>query len=690
MSSENKSNNELKNSVAEDNTCINVSAKKYSTIEEFKESMEEDDTKKTEEEQKKKEEEETLKQNVLNHWSKILVKEAPKRRTCHTSFIYESYLYIIGGIDITEMKQDDIYKINLKEPRPTWVKVNPSGEELEKIAYHAGAEVNGVYYIIGGQNGSLRTLNNIQPFDINKEELGEKINFEEEKFPPHESHTVNIYNTNLIIYGGMSGKDYNRHVYCFDTQNKAIENLTQNLENDKLPPPRQDHASVIYNDCLYVYGGIGPDSKIYDDMWKFDLKTNTWEELKTEGQKKKEENRKQKEVEKQQKDEEIETEDDEEENNQNEDIRPKGRSGHSMVSIGDVFYIFGGKTGLIKESNELWEFNPSLIEYNCVHQTLLEQFTKEELNRISSENKRGEQKFKWLSRSEVERRTNPSFNDNQKKTEKLKNDKKSKKNTKKKEEKSNQNKELEGKYSEQVLSRPNVSKMRKTLIYTSDPAKIKEGLNTLAKDEKERVNENIQKIKGEIPEPRDGQSVSVDGNCIYLFGGDRFKFPFNDLFMLETEQIPKLPYKEETAKKKESSEMAWLKELEKGIKEKEKELEEKEKKEEENVEEENEEEGENDNNKEEKGKKEEEGRGKDNEKRGEENKTDEEIKKEEEKKKEEEEKKIEEEKKEEERKEEERKEEERKEEERKKQEEEEKKKQEEKILLLREILVYSN
>ena len=43
--------------------------------------------------------------------------------------------------------------------------------------------------------------------------MGEKIKLEPEKFPPLESHTVNNYNNqSLIIYGGMTGKDYNRHI----------------------------------------------------------------------------------------------------------------------------------------------------------------------------------------------------------------------------------------------------------------------------------------------------------------------------------------------------------------------------------------------------------------------------------------------------------------------------------------------
>jgi len=221
----------------------------------------------------------------------------------------------------------------------------------------------------------------------------------------------------------MTGKDYNRHIFTFDLQTKKAKNLTENLQNSQMPPPRQDHAAVIYNGCLYVYGGIGPDSKIFDDMWKFDFSSNSWEEIKTQAQKNKEEKRKQKLEELKQQNIEIEEEeldDDEGEDENNKDIRPKGRSGHSMVLVGDMFYIFGGKTGLIKESNEIWEFNPTECYYECAHETLLEKFTKEELQKISSENKRDVKKFRWLTKSDIGKRTNPSFNDNKSEEDKEK------------------------------------------------------------------------------------------------------------------------------------------------------------------------------------------------------------------------------------------------------------------------------
>ena len=606
-----------KNKSDEDKTSLLISAKKYSTIAEFQEDIDnlrspppknieksEEEKNQEKEEAEKRKTEEEIKEKLLSHWSKLLLKEPPKRRSNHTSFIHGDYFYVIGGIDITEHKQDDIYKVNIREPNSTWVKVDLMGDKLEKIAYHAGAEIDGFYYIVGGQNDTLQTLNTIQVFDITQESMGDKIELDQEKFPPLESHTVNVNpeTMSLIIYGGVSGKELNRHIYSFDVQKKEMKNLTQNLEEGDIPPPRQDHAAVIYNNALYIYGGLGMDNKIYDDMWKYEFSSNSWTELKTEAQQKKIDKKRQREMEKEAQNEkkEEEEEDYDLDDDEIEDIRPKGRSGHSMVVVGDEIFIFGGKTGLIKESNEIWKFIPASTTYECVHETLLEQFSREELSKISAENKKDEKKFKWLTRSDVEKRTNPSFNsfkseaelekekakkkkkENQKNknnqqgmnTMKMAKNDKNKKNNKKPEKKSdkNNNKDGEGKYSEQVLCRPNVVKMRKTLIFTSNPDKIKEGLNILSQDEKEKLNENIEKIKGEIPEPRDGQTACVDGTNIYIFGGDRFKFPFNDLFVLDTVSLPLLPIKENKREKREKEKAKEEKEEREKLKQKQEEM----------------------------------------------------------------------------------------------------------------------
>lgn len=52
------------------------------------------------------------------------------------------------------------------------------------------------------------------------------------------------------------------------------------------PPPRCAHTSVHHNGALYVFGGecaTADRYHHYKDLWKFDTKTNTWEEVRARG-----------------------------------------------------------------------------------------------------------------------------------------------------------------------------------------------------------------------------------------------------------------------------------------------------------------------------------------------------------------------------------------------------------------------
>ena len=248
---------------------------KYSTFVDFQDDFflsKEYGKKKSEEELKKQEDDsgyEKQKENVLSHWTKILAKEPPKRRTCHTSFIYKTspkseskpetnpeegsnpegqnpnenqensepqynYLYVIGGIDITEQKQDDIYKFNLDKPS-NWEKVDVMGKNIGRIAYHAGAILKGFYYIVGGQDENLNTLNSIIKFNISQENISEKYDNVELEL------TLQINNTQkleylkkilLILRTKLKDKKESDDVYALETD--LEKELLKYIDEDEL------------------------------------------------------------------------------------------------------------------------------------------------------------------------------------------------------------------------------------------------------------------------------------------------------------------------------------------------------------------------------------------------------------------------------------------------------------------------
>lgn len=428
--------------------------------------------------------------DILNKWSDIRTLNKPKRRSHHTSFIYESFLYVIGGVDISDIKQEDMYKINLEDKEPRWESVVPKGTPLRKIAYHAGALLKDNYWFYGGQTATLQSSNVMWKFDVTACKL-EIIHLDGNQCPHLESHTCDVYENKMIIFGGHKDKVFNNEVYCFNPETKEFTKLTNNIPAKSKPSARQEHASLIVNDDLYIFGGVGKNDQLFNDLWKFNLKSMAFTQINYDSMDK--------------------------------DFIPGPRFGHSMILDKNQIYIFGGFLGLVNESNELWEYDISQNKYILLHDSIAEKFSEEDLEKTKKsleDHAKIKKKFRWLTKHEVELRTNPlPFSSKDNKTQKNKSHTV---------QKSNSLTDIKTAHSNEVLNRPNVIKMKKSLVYTSVEEDLNNALHKLSKNEKTMAsNENST---GKLPEPRDGHSMLIYKDTFIVFAGDRNKFPFNDLY----------------------------------------------------------------------------------------------------------------------------------------------------------------
>ncbi len=54
------------------------------------------------------------------------------------------------------------------------------------------------------------------------------------------------------------------------------------LPSTRTPPTRRKQSSLTYDplsNSLFIYGGYHTADEYFDDMWRFDLNSNTWEEI---------------------------------------------------------------------------------------------------------------------------------------------------------------------------------------------------------------------------------------------------------------------------------------------------------------------------------------------------------------------------------------------------------------------------
>lgn len=244
-----------------------------------------------------------------------------------------------------------------------------------------------------------------------------------------------------------------------------------------MPEPRMNSSLTSYLDKLYVFGGQNEESKYLNDFWIFDIKSSTWEKLSFDSYK---------------------------------DI-PNERSGHSSVLYNNEIYIFGGKTNPVIEVNDMWKFNPSTNKFMLVQEYLLEQY--EYLGNVSqSEDQKSTIKKKHQSLRLSKIPTNKLLTESSMKKKK-------------------KNVDSSNQIYEEALEKsfPQIVQMKKSLIFSMDiDSHLWRKLN-LSLEHNFSMNNRVS-VQGSIPCPRDGHSSILYKGFLVIFGGDRNKFPNNDLF----------------------------------------------------------------------------------------------------------------------------------------------------------------
>ena len=432
-------------------------------------------------------------------WSERRALNPPKRRAFHTSCIYNDYLYIFCGKDITEGKLNDIIRLDLSgEKNLSWENVIPNNDtKLENLAYHTGTLIGDEYYIIGGSNAFLRQSPFIYKYNL-KENILDKIKLEknDDGFSYLSMHTANFFpaKNEIILFGGYSeGKMLNK-IYRYNIRTEEIK-LQKEQDEENTPEPRIGHGSFIFQNFLYIFGGSIQDGNLLNDLWKLDLNNFTWEKIF--------------------------------ENNQTEENRliiPSPRSGFSLLHKEDdnKVYIFGGKIGNFQEGNDLWVYDIEKNEFKIINDTILEQYAPEEINDMLKEKnakkKNKESDFHFISKKEMEDKLNPYsklYSDNKSLNKIILFKSKSTKDSNKND------------YENEIFVNPGYYQMKHSSIFNLDNKDINIAMTALDMLLPYKMGDKGIKM----PLPRDGASLDFLEDKLYVFGGDRNKYPFNDLYV---------------------------------------------------------------------------------------------------------------------------------------------------------------
>ena len=67
-------------------------------------------------------------------------------------------------------------------------------------------------------------------------------------------------------------------IYRFNIKTHEIK-AQKPQDEENMPEPRIGHASFIFQDFLYIFGGSLQDGNLLNDLWRLDLSNFAWEKI---------------------------------------------------------------------------------------------------------------------------------------------------------------------------------------------------------------------------------------------------------------------------------------------------------------------------------------------------------------------------------------------------------------------------
>ncbi|XP_034265947.1 uncharacterized protein LOC117661356 isoform X1 [Pantherophis guttatus] len=123
---------------------------------------------------------------------------------------------------------------------------------------------------------------------------------------PRQGHSLSVVKGKIYLFGGCSSQNAEYclpGVYVFDLDSLAWQKIT----TSGLPPQTLEHSSAVVGENIFVYGGT-EDGKAVNDLYTFNTVSHCWTPVKTFG------------------------------------ADPRARSGHAFAAIGEIIYMFGGRS----------------------------------------------------------------------------------------------------------------------------------------------------------------------------------------------------------------------------------------------------------------------------------------------------------------------------------------------------------
>lgn len=198
-----------------------------------------------------------------------------------------------------------------------WVPVNPTGDVPAPVFGHTMVEMNGEFYLFGGQTLDGRGLLNTLHTCNASQNSWKKVTPLNDPPEARQGHAAVVYDKKMYVFFGQGNAGALSDIWAYDYVQNRWEKQT--TSSQYVPQARLNHAAVTLGDKVYLLGGkTASGNQYFEDLWAFNFADKTWAV---------------------------------------EGYFPSGPTfGHSMAAAGTRIYIYGGQntSGF---SSETWYYD---------------------------------------------------------------------------------------------------------------------------------------------------------------------------------------------------------------------------------------------------------------------------------------------------------------------------------------------
>ncbi|XP_039274477.2 uncharacterized protein LOC120348429 [Styela clava] len=245
-------------------------------------------------------------------------KPQPSQRSHHAVCVCDNQIFMYGGRGVKgTTNQFWVYSFDDSK----WEELFPVGDSPPPLEGHTMVVYDENIYIFGGET-SFATADESPLWCYNITQMKwTKIGTEGKVMAPcgRRHHTAVLYMDAMCVYGGYQDLiGPTREMWLFDFETKSWH-FDVAASCDSAPDARYGHCATVNNQSMWVCGGLTglkPNADVF--IWNFELMV--WIPVKTKG-------------------------------------GPPVLSYHSMHTVGNSMYVFGGRNVLGDSSNDMWCLN---------------------------------------------------------------------------------------------------------------------------------------------------------------------------------------------------------------------------------------------------------------------------------------------------------------------------------------------